>query len=87
MFVSRVYFGKTYNYLQYLSTLLLLIGLVLFSLADAAVSLSYNPKGLIYMCASVMIEALGQNLQEKAVTKHKCTEREVVNNIYIITNL
>jgi len=82
MLMGRVWFGKLYIKAQYLATILLLIGICLFSLADFSVSdtstMNFHVQGIVFMVLSITAEALGQHFQEGVIAKYNCTEREMV---------
>jgi hypothetical protein len=49
MFVGKVWFGRSYLVSQYLATVLLLIGIILFSLADVTVDTDFQMIGIHLM--------------------------------------
>jgi adenosine 3'-phospho 5'-phosphosulfate transporter B3 len=82
MLMGKLWFGKQYIKAQYAATVLMLLGICFFSLADITLSseamLNFQIKGILIMLLSITSEALGQHYQEEAIAKYNCSEREMV---------
>ncbi len=98
MISGILFFNKSYNIVEYLSTTMLALGLILFSLADAklgnstllftkttysfTIEGSFNVVGVILMCCSVWSEAMKATMQEKVMKVNKCSEVDVVCPVF-----
>jgi len=84
MIIGKVMFGKKYSVAQYIASVLLLSGVVLFSLADAQMRTSPTSLGILLQCMSVACESIGQNMQDVVISRYQCTEREMIYHQAII---
>lgn len=65
MLFSTVINGKKYNWKEWGAVLLLVVGISLFTLGDAAAVPSFNPIGIVLITASLCIDAITSNFEEK----------------------
>jgi adenosine 3'-phospho 5'-phosphosulfate transporter B3 len=76
MIVGIIILKKIYSFLDYLAAVLFCLGLILFTLADRAVSPSYHPYGLALISFALVADALIGNLQEKAFLQYRPSAAE-----------
>ncbi len=63
-----VLFGKTYSMLEYLAACVLIVGLVLFILADSVTSPNFDPIGLVIISGALAADAFIGNVQESLMS-------------------
>ncbi|KAF2313224.1 hypothetical protein P3X46_029962 [Hevea brasiliensis] len=64
---------RKYPFHEYISALLLVIGLILFTLADAQTSPNFSIIGVIMICGALVMDSLMGNLQEAIFTMNSST--------------
>lgn len=75
--ITGVFYKKTYSLVQYLSTIMLALGLIIFSYADSkAPGGDFSIIGVILMITSVSTDALKMRTQEEVLKQQKITEVE-----------
>ena len=77
MVVGALVWKKKYNFAQYGSALLLIVGLILFTLADRAVQPNFDAFGVILVCGSLTADAFIGNVQE-SVFKQGASQLEAM---------
>ena len=70
--------GKRFHPLEYVSAILLLMGLVAFTLTDQLVSPAFDPVGVLLICCALVADALIGNLQEKMFSTFQTTANEMM---------
>ena len=64
---------RVYGFRDYFSAVMLVVGLILFTLADAHTSPTFNVIGVIMVCGALFMDALLGNLQESIFTLNPST--------------
>ncbi|KAG8659275.1 UDP-galactose/UDP-glucose transporter 4 [Manihot esculenta] len=64
---------RKYPFHEYISALLLVIGLILFTLADAQTSPNFSMIGVVMICGALIMDSLMGNLQEAIFTMNSNT--------------
>lgn len=70
--------GKRYGPLDFLSALLMCVGLTLFTLADSQVQPNFNTKGITVISLALLCDAVIGNVQEKNMKGYGAPNAEVV---------
>ncbi|KRZ27437.1 Adenosine 3'-phospho 5'-phosphosulfate transporter 2 [Trichinella pseudospiralis] len=71
--------GKRYSIYDYIAVLLMTVGLIMFSLADAAVNPEFNFTGFLCVCMALFADAVIGNLQEASMRMYAPENNEIVN--------
>ncbi|OAY59884.1 UDP-galactose/UDP-glucose transporter 2 [Manihot esculenta] len=66
---------RKYSFHEYISALLLVIGLILFTLADAQTSPNFSVIGILMICGALIMDSLMGNLQEAIFTMNPDTKQ------------
>ncbi|KAL3692099.1 hypothetical protein R1sor_005750 [Riccia sorocarpa] len=64
---------RKYPFHEYVSAIMLIVGLVIFTLADASTSPNFNVMGVIMVCGALVLDAFLGNLQEAIFTMNPAT--------------
>lgn len=75
---------KKYGILDFLSAVLMCLGLALFTLADSYISPNFDMLGVLVISLALVCDAAIGNVQEKAMKGHSATNTEVVFYSYSI---
>ncbi|XP_053607061.1 adenosine 3'-phospho 5'-phosphosulfate transporter 2 [Plodia interpunctella] len=86
MIGSIIILGKKYGFLDYVSAVIMCVGLTMFTLADAKVSSSFNFIGVVVISSALLCDAIIGNVQEKTMKQYQATNNEVVFYSYIIAS-
>ena len=83
MIMEYLYVGKIFTMMEVISVRILVLGIIIFSSADAASKLSKkgsNPMmGYLFMCAGVIFDSFTSNFEKKNIfRKHKATHCEAM---------
>jgi len=79
MFVGFLMQGKKYSLLEIMSAVVLVAGIVLFTLGDAKESPRFEMKGIILIVIGVLFDAITSNYEEKSFFHgKKCSPAEVM---------
>mmetsp|Transcript_24009 Transcript_24009/g.42338 ORF Transcript_24009/g.42338 Transcript_24009/m.42338 type:complete len:338 (-) Transcript_24009:75-1088(-) len=70
--------NKRYTTLEYLSAIVLVSGIAIFTLGDAKVSPTFSVTGLLLLALGVACDAITANVEEKLFKMHRCTQAEVM---------
>lgn len=70
---------RKYPIHEYISALLLVIGLILFTLADAQTSPNFSILGVVMICGALVMDAFLGNLQEAIFTMNPDTTQVIFN--------
>ncbi|XP_045157914.2 adenosine 3'-phospho 5'-phosphosulfate transporter 2-like [Mercenaria mercenaria] len=70
--------GKRYSPLDVTAMLMMVVGLILFTLADNSVSPSFNTYGVILICLALCADGLIGNFQEKTLKQFSAANSEMV---------
>lgn len=70
--------GRRYNCLDVSAMLSMVIGLILFTLADSSVSPNFNTYGVILISLALCADGAIGNVQEKAMKQHEASNTEIV---------
>lgn len=65
---------------EYLSAVLLVVGLILFTLADANSSPNFSVVGVVMVCVSLIMDSFLGNLQEAIFTINPNTSQVIITN-------
>ncbi|GMT37611.1 hypothetical protein PFISCL1PPCAC_28908, partial [Pristionchus fissidentatus] len=76
--------GKRYGLLDVSAAVLMSFGLIMFTLADSAVSPMFDPRGYLMICGALLADAVIGNLQEKNMKKYGGSSNEMVLYSYSI---
>ncbi|GMS90852.1 hypothetical protein PENTCL1PPCAC_13027, partial [Pristionchus entomophagus] len=76
--------GKRYGLLDISAAIMMSIGLIMFTLADSAVSPMFDPRGYVMICGALLADAVIGNLQEKNMKKYGGSSNEMVLYSYSI---
>lgn len=68
---------RKYSFHEYISALLLVIGLILFTLADAQTSPNFSVIGILMICGALIMDSLMGNLQEAIFTMNPDTKQVI----------
>eukprot|EP01102_Stenamoeba_stenopodia_P009446 TRINITY_DN2784_c0_g1_i1.p1 TRINITY_DN2784_c0_g1~~TRINITY_DN2784_c0_g1_i1.p1 ORF type:complete len:124 (-),score=18.87 TRINITY_DN2784_c0_g1_i1:200-571(-) len=74
---SIVILGKRFRLEDYLRAILLISGLVFFTLGDVAAHISFNPTGVLFVLASLVLNSLEVNIQEKLLHQYAVHRNEM----------
>ncbi|KAG6541553.1 hypothetical protein Mapa_017075 [Marchantia paleacea] len=66
---------RKYPFHEYVSAVMLVVGLVIFTLADANTSPNFNVMGVIMVCGALVLDAFLGNLQEAIFTMNPATSQ------------
>lgn len=66
---------RLYSLQEYVSALLLVLGLILFTLADAASSPNFQMIGVIMVCTALLLDAILGNMQEAIFAVNPATSQ------------
>lgn len=69
MMIGTLVWKKHYSLAQYGSALMLVLGLILFTLADVSVTPDFNIMGVVLVCGSLAADAFIGNVQEAVFAK------------------
>eukprot|EP01102_Stenamoeba_stenopodia_P009449 TRINITY_DN2784_c0_g1_i5.p1 TRINITY_DN2784_c0_g1~~TRINITY_DN2784_c0_g1_i5.p1 ORF type:complete len:394 (-),score=57.25 TRINITY_DN2784_c0_g1_i5:80-1261(-) len=75
---SIVILGKRFRLEDYLRAILLISGLVFFTLGDVAAHISFNPTGVLFVLASLVLNSLEVNIQEKLLHQYAVHRNEMM---------
>jgi adenosine 3'-phospho 5'-phosphosulfate transporter B3 len=64
---------RKYPFHEYFSAIMLVIGLIIFTLADANTSPNFNILGVVMVCGALVLDAFLGNLQEAIFTLNPAT--------------
>uniref|UniRef100_H2YAE5 Adenosine 3'-phospho 5'-phosphosulfate transporter 2 n=1 Tax=Ciona savignyi TaxID=51511 RepID=H2YAE5_CIOSA len=70
--------GKTFSIIDFISCLLMTIGLITFTLTDQKVSPNFDPTGIVLISLALCSDAAIGNIQEVTFKKHKSSNAELV---------
>ncbi|KAF9811234.1 hypothetical protein SFRURICE_002603 [Spodoptera frugiperda] len=87
MIGSIIILGKRYGFLDYVSAVVMCIGLTMFTLADSQTSPKFNFIGVIVISLALLCDAIIGNVQEKAMKQHHASNNEVVFYSYAIGSI
>ncbi|XP_022830252.1 adenosine 3'-phospho 5'-phosphosulfate transporter 2 [Spodoptera litura] len=87
MIGSIIIMGKRYGFLDYVSAVVMCIGLTMFTLADSQTSPKFNFVGVIVISLALLCDAIIGNVQEKAMKQHHASNNEVVFYSYAIGSI
>eukprot|EP00080_Pristionchus_pacificus_P017906 PDM77926.1 pst-2 [Pristionchus pacificus] len=76
--------GKRYGLLDVTAAVMMSVGLIMFTLADSAVSPMFDPRGYVMICGALLADAVIGNLQEKNMKKYGGSSNEMVLYSYSI---
>eukprot|EP00045_Choanoeca_perplexa_P003887 m.34174 g.34174 ORF g.34174 m.34174 type:complete len:314 (+) comp12278_c0_seq1:379-1320(+) len=76
--------NKKYGVLDYLSSVLLSIGLIVFTLADVALKAEYSYTGIFMVCGALAADAGIGNVQEKVMKAHGTSNTEMIHYSYLV---
>ncbi|KRZ70094.1 Adenosine 3'-phospho 5'-phosphosulfate transporter 2 [Trichinella papuae] len=79
--------GKRYSLYDYIAVLLMTVGLIMFSLADAAVNPEFNSTGFLCVCMALFADAVIGNLQEASMRMYAPENNEIMAYTYSIAFL
>jgi adenosine 3'-phospho 5'-phosphosulfate transporter B3 len=82
MFFGVVLYGKRHTRREYASVCVLVVGLVIFMIADARKSPDFNPIGVALIATSLVVDAAVSNLQEYIFSMFNTDEEELVFTSY-----
>lgn len=66
---------RKYPFHEYVSAIMLVIGLVIFTLADANTSPNFSFLGVVMVCGALVLDAFLGNLQEAIFTMNPATSQ------------
>lgn len=75
---------RRYSFHEYISAILLVLGLILFTSADAQTSPNFNVIGVIMIVGALIMDAFVGNFQEAIFTMNSNTTQVVFNFICFI---
>lgn len=78
MAVGVLLMRKTYEPLHYVSVSMLTIGLVVFSVGDSFVNVSFDVYGIFLISLALLSDAFIGNVQEKVMKQHKYSAMEMI---------
>uniref|UniRef100_H2YAE4 Adenosine 3'-phospho 5'-phosphosulfate transporter 2 n=1 Tax=Ciona savignyi TaxID=51511 RepID=H2YAE4_CIOSA len=70
--------GKKFSIIDFVSCLLMTIGLITFTLTDQKVSPNFDPTGIVLISLALCSDAAIGNIQEVTFKKHKSSNAELV---------
>ncbi|XP_003374445.1 putative thrombospondin type 1 domain protein [Trichinella spiralis] len=79
--------GKRYSVYDYIAVLLMTVGLIMFSLADAAVNPEFNSTGFLCVGMALFSDAVIGNLQEASMRMYAPENNEIMAYTYSIAFL
>jgi len=77
MIVGVILLRKHYMFMQYFATFMLVVGLAIFSFADANTSAHFNAWGLLYASCDTVALAVKTNLQELVLSHTDASKMEI----------
>lgn len=79
MLVGTLYVRKRYSAVQYASCALLTLGMIVFTLGDARGEVSFDVRGIAFVLAGSLLEAMAANFEEKRLfAQLGCDPAEVI---------
>ncbi len=69
---------RRYSFRDYVAASLLVVGLILFTMADASASPIFSILGVVMVCAALLLDALVGNLQEAIFTVSPATSQVAI---------
>ncbi|KAH3695464.1 adenosine 3'-phospho 5'-phosphosulfate transporter 2-like [Dreissena polymorpha] len=76
--------GKRYSLIDVTAMLMMVFGLIMFTLADSSVSASFNTYGVLLISAALCCDGAIGNIQEKALKQYSAGNSEMVFYSYAI---
>lgn len=78
MIAGLIWFRKRYSLLNYFSAIIIIAGASLFSLADASTLPTFDARGVLFVCLSLVADAVHVNMQERILRVYKASEGEMI---------
>jgi adenosine 3'-phospho 5'-phosphosulfate transporter B3 len=78
---------RRYTLLEYISAILLVIGLILFTLADAHSSPDFSVAGVIMVVSALVLDAFVGNFQEAIFTINPATSQVLMFNSFSLISI
>jgi len=78
MMVGVCYLNKKYKSRDYLSVLLLSVGIIIFSLGNTSDGFDFQFKGVFLILCALMADAVIGNVQEKVLVQHDASTTEMI---------
>ena len=79
-----VFLKKRYNWIEVLSVMLVVSGLIGISYSDKVSRNKFDMVGVLLSVVSLCFDAIASNLQEKALSVHNAPQAEVISMMYFI---
>lgn len=84
MIGSMIFLKKKYNFLEILSVLMIVTGLIGISYSDKISKNQFNIFGVILAVTSLIADAFASTMQEKALVQNEASQSEVISMMYLI---
>lgn len=85
MFGGIYFLKKRYNFIEYVSTVFICIGLVAFALTNTHMAPEFHILGIVLMCLAISCDAILFNYQEKLTMGNRVSGAEIIFCTYLFS--